>query len=151
MNLEQFKAIISAAIKDEETAYEFYKSVSEKVKDANIKSLFKNFADEELKHKELLNGFLSGAAKTMQFDTGADYKVSETVDKPNLSIEMKPADAIALAMKNEEEAMKLYTDFANLSTDNEQKELFQNLAKMEQGHKAKLEDLYVNAAFGEVW
>jgi rubrerythrin len=64
---------------------------------------------------------------------------------------MKPADAIALAMKREEEAMDMYKEFAAISIDEGQKETFLSLATMEQGHKTKLEDLYVGTAFPEVW
>ena len=151
MTLEEYKKIISDAISNEEDAYLFYTDVAKKSKDKNISSIFEDFAKDELSHKVLLKGYLSGAVKSLKFDTAADYKVAESVDKPKLSIDMKPADAIALAMKNEEEAMNMYTEFASLSTDEEQKETFLNLAKMEQGHKAKLEDLYVGIAFTEVW
>jgi rubrerythrin len=46
------------------------------------------------------------------FSESRDYKVAETVDEPELSMDMKPADAFALAMKKEEEAMKQYTEMA---------------------------------------
>ena len=45
--------------------------------------------------------------------TMPDYKVAETVDMPRLSLDMKPAEAIALAMKKEEEAMRMYLSLAN--------------------------------------
>jgi rubrerythrin len=64
---------------------------------------------------------------------------------------MKPADAIALAVKNVQEAMDMYTKMADCSTDAEQKKMFQSLANMEQGHKVKLEDTFTNMAFPEVW
>jgi rubrerythrin len=47
--------------------------------------------------------------------------------------------------------MQMYTQLATLSTDTEQKFLFTQLANMESGHKARLEDLYTNMAFPEVW
>ena len=81
----------------------------------------------------------------------ADYKIAETVDTPKLSMNMKPADAIALAMKKEEESRKMYECFAKAATEEEELHLFMNLAKMEQGHKAKMEELYTQTAFGEVW
>jgi rubrerythrin len=151
MTLEEYNKIISDAINNEEEAYLFYRDVAQKAKDKNISCIFEGFAKDELSHKVLLKDFLSGSVKSLQFDTTADYKVAESVDKPKLSIGMKPADAIALAMKNEEEAMSMYKEFANLSTDVEQRKVFVNLANMEQGHKAKLEDLYVSIAFTEVW
>jgi rubrerythrin len=151
MNLEEFNKIISDAINNEEEAYLFYRDVAKKTNDKNISSIFENFAKDELSHKVLLKGYLTGAVKALKFNSAADYKVAESVDKPKLSIDMKPADAIALAMKNEEEAMNMYNEFAAISIDVEQKEAFLGLARMEQGHKAKLEDLYVGTAFTEVW
>jgi rubrerythrin len=47
--------------------------------------------------------------------------------------------------------MQMYTQLANLSNDTEQKLLFSQLANMESGHKARLEDIYTNMAFPEVW
>jgi rubrerythrin len=151
MTLEEFNKIISDAINNEEEAYLFYRDVAKETNDKNISSIFEDFAKDELSHKVLLKGYLTGAVNALKFDSTADYKVAESVDKPKLSIDMKPADAIALAMKNEEEAMNMYNEFAAISIDVEQKEAFLGLARMEQGHKAKLEDLYVGTAFTEVW
>ena len=47
--------------------------------------------------------------------------------------------------------MQMYTQLANSTSDFVQKSLFQNLAAMESGHKARLEDLYVEMAFPEKW
>ena len=150
MKVEEYKKIISLAVQNEVEAYEFYKGVSEKVKDNSLKAIFKELADEEKRHKNSLEGFLSDL-RPMRFDEKKDYKISETVEKPRLSLDMKPADAIGLAMKNEEEAMKMYMELANCSSDQEQKEVFQSLSRMERGHKARLEDMYTNMAFPEVW
>lgn len=151
MTKEQYKKILEMAIGNEVEAYEFYQKASEKAKDASIKKVFSQLAEEEKGHEKLLAGFLSGDVKAMKFDEAADYKVSETVNKPKLSIEMKPKDALALAMKNEEEAMNMYAAFAQASTDQAQKQMFQQLSIMEKGHKAQLEEYYSNAAFAEVW
>lgn len=64
---------------------------------------------------------------------------------------MKPADAVALAMKREEEAMKMYESLAKAATEEEELHLFMDMAKMEQMHKAKMEELYNQVAFAEVW
>jgi len=53
--------------------------------------------------------------------------------------------------KNEEEAMQMYSELAKASSDKEQKEMFDSLARMEQGHKVKLEGLYADMAYPEVW
>jgi len=64
---------------------------------------------------------------------------------------MKFADAIGLAIKNEEEAMDMYKNLADICIDEEQRKLFLGLMEMEKMHKAKLEEIYVNVAYAEVW
>ncbi|SPD75872.1 Rubrerythrin [uncultured Desulfobacterium sp.] len=150
MKTEEYNKIISFAVEKEIESYDFYQGVCDKTADSNLKAIFRELADEEKKHRHLLEGLLS-RPKDFHFNESADYKVSETVDRPKLSLTMKPADAIGLAMKNEEDAMRLYAELANASSDSEQKEMFLSLSRMEQGHKTKLEDLYTNMAFPEVW
>lgn len=146
-----FEEIIAFAIENEVEAYEFYKSVAEKTEDNGLKDLFNDLADEEAKHKATLEGLLNKGLDKLSFVTKADYGVSETVGTPKLSLEMKPVDAIALAMKKEEEAMNMYREMAEQSDSPEKKEIFMSLSTMEQGHKVKLEDIYTNMAFPEVW
>ncbi len=150
MKLEEYKKVIAMAVESEIEAYDFYKAAEEKVKDTNLKSIFKELADEEKYHQEFLECLLT-EAKQMKFDENKDYKISESIDKPKLCISMRPADAIGLAMKNEEEAMQMYTELAKASTDSEQKKMFESLAKMERGHKVRLERLYNDMAYPEVW
>lgn len=146
-----YKEILTLAILNEVEAYEFYLEVAKSSQDKAIKSIFQEMAEQELGHRDLLQSYLDGSTKTFSFKAAPDYKVSETVDKPKLSLAMKPVDAIALAMKNEEDAMNMYQKFADASDDAEQTKLFLELVKMETGHKAKLEDLYTNMAFPETW
>lgn len=150
MKIDEYKKIIKFAVANEIEAYDFYKCVSDKVKDKSLKNIFAELAEEEARHRKFLEGFTSGKQQ-MHFDETKDYKVSQTIEKPKLSLSMKPADAIALAVKNEEEAMEMYKNMADCSTDAEQKKMFQSLATMEQGHKVKLEDTFTNMAFPEVW
>jgi rubrerythrin len=150
MNAEDYRKTISMAISKEIEAYEFYSGVSSKVNDPSLKSIFSELAQEEEKHKLMLEGALS-ATKPMRFSEVSDYHIAETIDKPKLTLSMKPADAIALAIKNEEEAMLMYAELAQSSADEEQKQMFESLSRMEQAHKVKLEDVYTSMAFPEVW
>lgn len=148
---QSYQDILNLAISNEVEAYEFYYAVSQKNLDSGLKSIFADLAAEEKKHEELLKGFLSNPDKPLKFKETSDYKVAETVERPPLTLEMKPVDAIALAMKKEEDAMNAYLTFAHNSSSEEQAAVFQELAKMEQGHKTRLEDMYTNMAFPEVW
>jgi rubrerythrin len=151
MKANDAKKILSLAIDREVEAYTFYRTVSEKVKDKALKSLFNELAGEEEKHREFLQGFLAKGATTMHFDAKNDYKVGDALPTPKLTADLKPLDGLVIAIKKELEAMQMYTQLAKLSTDTEQQLLFSQLATMERGHKARLEDLYTEMAFPEAW
>jgi rubrerythrin len=139
------------AIKNEVEAHSFYRSIADKVKDANLRSLFADLAAEEAKHRQTLEGFLAKPLSAMKFDASRDYKVIDGVKTPELTLDLKPVDGMTIAIKKELEAMQMYTQLANRSQDPEQKKMFTELASMERGHKARLEDIYTNMAFPEVW
>jgi rubrerythrin len=151
MMADDYKKIISLAIDREVEAYTFYRTISDKVKDANLKKIFNELAGEETKHREFLQGLLAKGTSSFHFDTGKDYKVTDTLPTPALSVDLKPVDGITISIKKELEAMQMYTKLAAASTDAGQKKMFTELASMERGHKARLEDLYVEMAFPEVW
>ncbi len=151
MKADDAKKILSLAIDREVDAYTFYRTVSDKVKDKALKSLFNELAGEEKKHRELLQGFLAKGVTTMHFDAKNDYKVGDALPTPKLTADLKPLDGLVIAIKKELEAMQMYTQLAKLSTDTEQQLLFSQLATMERGHKARLEDLYTEMAFPEAW
>jgi rubrerythrin len=151
MNAEEFKKIISMAITREVESYTFYKGVSDKVKDPALKKIFGELAGDETKHREFLQNLLTKDIKAIHIDAKKDFKVGDSLKTPALTADMKPLDGLVVAIKKELEAMSMYTQLANASTDAAQKKLFTDLASMERGHKARLEDIYTNMAFPEVW
>jgi rubrerythrin len=151
MNQDEYRKIISLAIEREVEAYTFYRAVSDKSKDANIKSIFNDLAREEQNHKRTLEGFLANDPGKMHFLESKDYKIVDALPAPPLTVDLKPVEGIVIAIKKELEAMQMYTQLANASADEAQKNLFLELASMERGHKSRLEDLYTNMAFPEVW
>jgi rubrerythrin len=151
MNADEFKKIISLAIGREVEAYTFYRTVSDKAKDPALKKLFNELAGDETKHREFLQNLLSKDIKAIHIDAKKDYKVGDSLKTPPLTADLKPLDGLVLAIKKELEAMSMYTQLAGASTDAGQKKLFTDLASMERGHKSRLEDIYTNMAFPEVW
>jgi len=151
MDQREYEKIIQSAISNEIEAQQFYAAAAEKVADPYLKTMFKDFVTEEKKHEEILNKVLSSNSMATFFTETLDFKVAETVDEPSLSVDLGPADAIALAMKKEEEAMKEYTALADNCPDPEQKRVFQELAAMERGHKLKMEKAFVDIGYPEVW
>jgi rubrerythrin len=147
MKTEDAKKIISMAIDREVEAYTFYRTLGDKVKDKILKDLFDELAGEEKKHREFLEAFLTKDVKTMKFAPGHDYKVGDALPSPKLTTDLKPLDGLVLAIKKELEAMQMYTQLAKAAADVETQLLFSQLANMERGHKARLEDIYTNMAF----
>ena len=151
MKADDAKKIIEDAITKEIAAYTFYHGIADKVKDPALKSLFSELAGEEKKHREFLQGTLTKDIAKMKFDASHDYKVVDEMPTPALKVCMKPLEGLVIAIKKELEAMQMYSQLAKLAKDNETQLLFSQLANMERGHKARLEDLYTEMAFPEVW
>ncbi len=154
MNMDKTRLdqIFSDAIEREIEAYEFYLAVSQKVTNPDVKKTFAELALEELGHKELLARFKSDPVLLTKINIPSqDYKVSEATELPKFDINMKPADAIALAMKKEEEAVRFYRGMAAISEDVEVKSQFEYLAGMELGHKTRLENVFIGIGYPEVF
>jgi rubrerythrin len=151
MKPENFKQIISFAIEGEIEAYTYYRTVAEKVNDPALKKIFSELAGEEATHRAFLQGIMTKGPESLLVDESHDYKIADTLESPPLSLNLKPIEGITLAIRKELDAMQMYTQLALVARDAEEKKMFQELAKMEKGHKARLEDIYTNMAFPEVW
>ena len=151
MNLNDYKDVIKFAMANEVEAQKFYASAAEKLSNPALKKMFLQLSEEEKRHREILKEIYVSQTIGNYFNEATDYKLAETMDEPELSLDMKPADAFALAMKKEEEAMQQYTALADDCPDAEKKKVFLDLAAMERGHKRKMEDAFVDIGYPEVW
>ncbi|MFA4875337.1 MAG: ferritin family protein [bacterium] len=153
MDKIELNQLFSVAIQREIEAHEFYVQVAERVDNEGVKQVFNQLALEELGHKELLEKFKSDPTLVMKFSETplVDYKIAEATDEPRLSIHMKPSDAIALAIKKEQRSVEFYQGLAQSTSDGEMKKIFENLARMELGHKVKLENVFVEIGYPEVF
>ena len=151
MNLSEYKDIIKHAIANEVEARKFYEDAAGTLADPYLKKLFTTLAEEEKKHRDILTQIFTSNTIDRYFSETRDYKVAETVDEPELSMDMKPADAFALAMKKEEAAMKQYNEMAALCDDEEKRQVFLDLAAMERDHKLKMEAAFTDVGYPEVW
>lgn len=152
MKNSQFDAILVAAIGQELEAHHFYSEAARRVANSGVRETFLQLAKDELGHKELLERVRDDPS--LESKIGAkvtDYKIAESEPLPQLTIEMTPKDAIALAMKKELQAVELYRSFAASSMLSEVRKLFENLSMMELGHKAKLETIFVDIGYPEVF
>ena len=114
--------------------------------------MFEKFAKEEEKHEKILTRILDQKKiQTSFFDFDKDFKVSETIEIPEVNEEIDLKAAIGIAMKNEEIAMKKYTALAENCDEEQLKAVFLDLAAMEREHKFKIEQNFVDVAYPEAW
>lgn len=151
---EAMKQALLNSIQAEQNAHDFYQAAAEKVQHDVLRELFSKLAVEELGHRDFLKNLLEdkSAVETIK-PQKVDYHLAEEVieEKPELTVDMPFSDAIALAIKREEEAMMSYEVMAGDTDDEELRQLFINLRNMEQSHKTSLETVYMDVAYAEVW
>ena len=152
MDADTFDSIMIEAIGEEIKARDFYSEAASKMKDKNVRTIFEGLSREEEFHRVKLEEFRFNPSAVVEFEKiPADYMVAEAESLPSLSFEMSPRDAFQLAMKKEQKAMEAYERLAARCTDAEFKKLYLELAAMEKGHKARLEELFINTAYPEDW
>lgn len=151
MDQKTYQQILDDAIKSETEAHQFYLEVAEQTRNSFLKELFLSFSKEEKRHRQILKNFKSNPSQTLNFKKVPDFHVAETIEEPILTVDMKPIDAIALAMKKEQAAMQHYSQLADACTDPDQKKVFFELAAMEREHKNKMEAAFVDIGYPEVW
>lgn len=151
MDKIELEKIFSVAIKREIKAHEFYKDVAAKVKNDDVKKVFEQLSAEEMTHMETLERLKADPTAAMKFEAPPDYKVAEATDTQELTLDMKPKDAITLAMKKEQEAVEFYRALSASTSEASIKAIFDNLANMELNHKARLENVFVEIGYPEVF
>jgi len=150
MEVKDIKELLDVAIAMEEEAHLFYTNVASILDNPSLVSMFKELAVEEIRHKQFLQGLSKRSdIKVVINAPKHNFKITEQVELPKLTMEMKPADAIALAMKKELQSAEFYEGLAENTTDPAIKDAALNLANMELQHKAKLENAYVDIAYIE--
>ncbi len=144
MSFNSMDEIIAYAIEKEEEAVAFYTDLSGKQAYASLKETFKNFADEEKKHAKMLKELSQDSSKIEAYEVKniPDLKISDYMVEIEYQEGMLLSDILRLAMKREEQAVKLYRDLGERSPNPELKKIFQILVQEESKHKLALESMY---------
>ncbi|MDI6852102.1 MAG: hypothetical protein QME75_00660 [Deltaproteobacteria bacterium] len=80
-----------------------------------------------------------------------DVHLAEHLKTPAITPDLSPKDALALAIKRSQALVRFYQALAELQAPGEIRSRLEYLAQAELNHKDKLEYLYDNVAFPEVW
>jgi rubrerythrin len=128
------------AIAKEKEAEAFYKEWSQKAKDSSVQGLFAELAGVEHGHMEILSQITPEEMAASGNLPASELNLSDLLVDVKASSNLNLQEAMILAMKREEGAVKLYSRLAELN--GEARSLFEALAKEEGRHKAKLEAEY---------
>jgi rubrerythrin len=144
-------AVLARAIGEEEAAHVYYLEVEQRATNETVKRLFLQLAREELQHKTFLLECRNQPEQLAKLPATIDYGIAATVPEPALTPDLKPADAIALAMKKEQQAVELYRALAAATKDPGLRAALEGLARMELEHKHRLEEAFVGVGYPEVF
>jgi rubrerythrin len=151
MDPESFDRLMLEAIAEEIAARDFYQQAALQMQDPSVAAIFEQLAKEENEHRNTLETFRFNPLARVEFARAQDYRVSEQETETRLSFDMGPKEALQLAMKKEQRAAETYRSLAAACRNPEISRLYMELAEMERGHKCRLEELFVNAAYPECW
>lgn len=152
MTATDIRFLFDFAIQQEIDAYEFYKAAAAKVTNQSVRQIFEELATDEEGHKNLLEHIRIDETLVGKFNAlEVDYMIAEANEMPTLSLDLKPAEAIAIAMKREQFASELYHTMSLSAVNDRERLSFESLHNMELNHKHRLENLYVDIGFPEVF
>jgi rubrerythrin len=146
----ELEAIIQSAIAQEELSHNFYRRLAGLVTHPETKNTLEYLAKEELDHKVFLQScFTARGCKLV--GEAQNVHLAEMLAAPPISPDLSPKEALIIAAKREEGAYRFYQALASLQPPGEVQDFLNHMAKVELQHKEKVEYLYDNAAFPEVW
>ena len=135
--------ILKDAILLERRGHAFYQTVADGSTQPAVKEFFEKMAEEEKRHAEVLSEqfrsyqadskFTNIPNEPMGGDETAMKVLSDQVRERIAAADFEAA-AISAAMLMEERSIKLYSERAAVSTDENEKAIYEWLSEWEQGH-----------------
>ncbi len=141
-----YTILTGGEIEKEKEDIQLYENASELEESASAKKTFQELAEEERKHRELLENIeKEGVEKSL---SNYNMNLINNIRRSDYLVDIKYEkgmpyrDILILAMKREEKSFKLYNDLLNQSKIEPHKKLFSLLSREEAKHKLKLETIY---------
>ena len=144
MSFESIEEVLNYAIEKEKEAAAFYAECAEQEPFSAIKETLLEFSEEEKKHQAMLEnlGNNKELIENYKLKWVPDIKRSDYIEEVKYEKGMHFADILRMAMKREEQALKMYNEL-QIKTDNaEQIKLLKVLCQEEAKHKLFLEGHY---------
>ena len=142
LKFESVEAAIEFAIGKEQEAYDFYTDWSKKLEHEAIQQVFREFAVEELRHRDLLSDVRDGKREIKTTQKVQDLKITDYFTEVKASENLTYQDALQLAIQRERGSIELYGHLAESSEVPELAKIFSSLVEEETKHKMRLEMIY---------
>jgi rubrerythrin len=129
-------------------AYNLYSNTAKKMKNPGSKKLLQELAADEAKHREYFEAALKDPKKVMNEAKSGDLKkvmdlkVSDPLKDAPLSHDASYQDTLIFAAKSEQTAVEFYTALSKAYSTHPLGKVWADFARMEQGHKLKIEKEY---------
>ncbi len=131
--------ILDYAMEREQESHDFYSGLADKMNKPHMRTVFEQFAKEELGHKAKLQRVKDGKKLIPSKGRVMDLKMADYLVAGETSSDMDYQQALIIAMKKEKAAFRLYSDLALKVEDESVSELFLGLAQEEAKHKLRFE------------
>jgi len=142
--MTKFKSIddvLDFAIRREIEAQMFYLKLADMVETPEMAKVFSDLASEELEHKAKLQAVKTGQI-SIDMENVGNLGITGHVKSVEPHAKMSYVDMLIVGMKKEETSRKLYSDLAEVTQNQELKEIFLKLAQEEAEHKLRFEIEY---------
>jgi rubrerythrin len=146
----EIKALLQEAISQADLSQQFYLDMATLVSQPETKDIFQYLAKNELQHKSFLEKWLAQEICPITPQV-SDFHLADLLKLPLLTKELSPKEALALAVKRKETSYEFYQKLASLQPEGEIRDFLDKMAMMKLEDKDRLEDLFDNVAFPEVW
>jgi rubrerythrin len=143
------KELIIKAAEEEDKSYKFYMDALDLTSDSAAKVWLRELAEEELKHKDMLQRFDTSKIKTFKPDKTQDLHITEYLVDKDVTDIRDFQDVLIVAMKKEQKAYNFYVSMAKSSDSEDMRNLCKILAQEELKHKHKIELYYDDIIFKE--
>jgi rubrerythrin len=142
MYQKAFEEIILFAIRKEVEAATLYETYANLASTEGARQMFKDLQSEEQKHKKILENLKKEDVTRYRLKKVPDLKIGDYIQDEDYYPEMSYQEALLLAIKREENSVRLYQDLSRGAEEPELKKMFLVLSQEESKHKLKLETEY---------
>lgn len=134
-----WEQILNRAIAKEQEASSNYQALAKRVSHPGSQQMLAELAEEEKRHKEILEGWRGGKVKGCPLASLPDLGVAGQQRDVKFDQDLTPEEAVRLAIREEEMAFAFYEQLAKGLEQAESRALSERLAAEERRHKFRLE------------